>query len=93
MLLCCQLTKGPPANKSYFGYRAGETGPSKRPGILGHSTWKELGDSVAKGNASMVYCPENKGTKCHAWDCSVTKLGLPVKVITYKSILLLQPAV
>lgn len=63
------------------------------PGILGHSTWKELGDCVAKGNVFMVYCPENKGIKCRACDCLVMKLGLLVKVITYKNILLLQPAV
>lgn len=46
------------------------------PGILGPSTWKELGDCVAKSSVSMVYCPENKGIKCHACDCLVTKLGL-----------------
>lgn len=93
MLLCSQLTEWSHASKSYFGHRTEETGPSKRPGTVGHSTWKELGDCVTKGSVSMVYCPENKGIKCHACDCLVTELCLLVKVITYKNILLLLPAV
>lgn len=93
--LCCSAADllSSPLLPLFLGTELGKQGQAKGLEFWVTVPRRNLGVFVAKGIASTVYCPENKGIKYLACNCLVTKLGLLVKVIASKNILVLQPAV